>query len=219
MIDNELKSTIEKLMVLDDISWGKVLLSRDPLFDKINAEDVERFIDDAHACAESLFQKHIGLTDVAPSVFAKKENITIKVDDAPPMEEYLYFGHYFHQPPTIEVSQLALEKVTGVMQEMDMAMEKVNLQELIMAHEIFHYLKAKFSLEQKASVTIPLFGKLKRTYRVKRVEEVAAVRFSKLWLGLSFCPAIFDILLIYSVNPERAKRLSIEQLKKGGRID
>ena len=220
MIDKDLNILVERLINLDDFAWGKILLSRDPLFYKINTEDTRTLINEAMKYSEELFQKCIvPCNGMTPSTFAVQEKLTVKMDDAPLMEEYLYFGHFYSKPPTIEVSIAALEKVEAAIRELNIPVESCNLRELIIAHEIFHHLEVKeaLALSKRAQVTIPVFRKFKRPYRVARISEVAAIYFSKLWLGLSFCPAIFDILLVYGVNPKRAIDLASEQLRKGGR--
>lgn len=133
------------------------------------------------------------------------DSVRIRVDDGDVNPSYLFFAEYEPDSRSIRLSEHAVEQVKGVMENTHL-FKNVNLRRLILAHELFHHLEAKQSdiYTRQHHAEFKRFGRFSYRTRVAAISEVAAVHFSKLVLGLAFNPAIMEILLAYSVDPDRA---------------
>lgn len=215
-----LQEIVEELINLNHLEWGDYFLSGDPLYKKISDKDKQDIIKKSQQCAKKQLLKwtnnHKSLT-LKEAIHSNE--LTIFYNESPIIMEFMYFGLFDGHSSTIEVSLEAIAKVEKVITENQLweTLERVDLQQLILAHEFYHYLELTENLyTRQSTVELPMFRVLSKKRHVRAASEIAAVHFSQLWLGLNYCPAIFDLLLIYDNDSNRAINLALKLLRKGG---
>lgn len=215
LVDLDFYKGIEKLLDLNDSEWGMYLLSKGTLYKRMGDTQKEQLICDSLHCAEGqYFQwQQRGLADV--DTLLKAESVRIEEDNHPLNPLYLYFAEYEAKSLSIRVSNEAIQQTEKAIRasRLHLLLGEVKLRHLIIAHELFHHLESRQPdlFTQKPNAEFKRLGRFRYRTRVAAASEIAAVHFSKLMLGLTYSPAVMEILLTYSVNRQRAQSV-IRQL-------
>lgn len=143
-----LKKSIEKLIGLDDKDYGKYHVSIDPIEGKITKDLREEIIENSLRCGYeeadkvlNKFNKRSENLDIFQ--LAKELGITIKIQEAQNALEYIYFGTY-EEPAIVTLYSDNIRKGEELVAKHEIQdLQGVNLMEIILAHEIFHFIESK----------------------------------------------------------------------------
>lgn len=208
----KIKRYIENLIELSDRDFGKYLVNADPIRGKIKGNTREEIIEKSLRCGYeeadkilSRVEKTRGTIDI--SLLAKRLGITVKTMKAQNAMDYICFGTY-EEPgiitlyeDNIKLGEILISKyqLTGL--------QGVDLMDIILAHEIFHYIEARTPELYVNTYRLKLWKLGPYTHKsgLICVGEIAGMAFVRRLLSLRFCPNILDILLVYPHDTKLAE--------------
>lgn len=205
------REMVSNLICIKDEAWDSYGMQREPLLRKINKEKRLELAALAHSTGKELARKlKAEFGSIAPSEIAGKLGIKINRIRLSDGGCYNIFACY-QKPDKIDVYLKTIEAAEDVLSEfngMEM-LQNVSIEELLIAHELFHYhenTQKDFPTKQKLIVLWEL-GKFKYKACPVSIGEMAAMAFARELLGLSYSPYVFDIILAYPHNREMAEEL------------
>lgn len=220
----EIKKSIECLLKLSDKDFGKYLVSTDPIEGRIRGTLREEIIEKSLQCgyeeADKILSK-IGKTsgDLNIALLTKELGITIKIDKSQNAMEYIYFGTY-EGPGIITLYEDNIKKGETLISEYKISgLQGIDLMQIILAHELFHYIEARTPDLYVNTYRIKLWKLGPYTHKSELicVGEIAGMAFAKRLLNLRFCPNILDVLLLYPNDEKQAEMVYnqiIESVKR-----
>ncbi|WP_313187335.1 hypothetical protein [Lacrimispora sp.] len=113
-----------------------------------------------------------------------------------------YLFAEFEEPDLITVYEERVSKVQQFLEKERLGVFNSSLaEEIILAHEFFHFLDYEGKLTDGISrIRITAFGKLKFHVRASALSEIAAMAFARDLLALNVHPCILDLLLVHNGN-------------------
>lgn len=125
-----------------------------------------------------------------------------KVLDDPLKQIRPYLFAEFEEPDRIIIYEERVSKVQQFLDKERLEVFNSSLAEqIILAHEFFHYLDYEGKLTEGISrIGITAFGKVKLHVRVSALAEIAAMAFARDLLDLKVHPCILDLLLLHNGN-------------------
>lgn len=211
-----IKESIKELLTIDEETYGYYQLSLDPLKNKLPVNEIKYVIGESITCGKMLaseMKKKFGNI----STLELADNLSLKVTEKPKNNslEYVYFGTY--QPPSqITIYKENISQGTELVRSLELTdFQNVDFEEIILAHEIFHYFEENNSELFINQYEIKLWSLLSYTRRSKLISpsEIAAMAFAKAWLELDFSVNILDFILLYPFNKELAESIKEDMLK------
>lgn len=194
-----------------DEEWGQVALRREPLFEKMTQEEKRDCIRKALECAGEQYERLVTEHGrKAPSEYAALFGVGIEEDRSPAAAPFLYFATYTAQPPTIHLAVNAFKLVDQTLAAepaLAASFSGVPLREVAVAHELFHRLEEldeQMYVCQKNVRVSSLFGLVRYATASRALEEIAARHFSRLAVGLDYCPTVLEYILIYGDKTRNA---------------
>jgi len=84
----------------------------------------------------------------------------------------------------------------------------IAMRDLLLAHELFHFVENRTPdlFIHKKHVLIFKVGALEYRSKLMCLSEVAAMAFAQELTGLPCSPYVFDVIMLYAKNPQRAKQ-------------
>lgn len=208
----DIKKSIEYLLKLSDRDFGRYLVNNDPIEGKIRGIIREEIIEKSLQCGYdeadkvlSRFGKTIGNIDI--SMLANDMGITVKTAKAQNAMDYIYFGTY-EEPGIIILYVEIIKKGEILISECQISgLQGINLTDIILAHEIFHYIEAKTPDLYVNTYRIKLWKLGPYTHKSKLIcaGEIAGMAFVRRLLNLRFCPNVLDVLLLCPHNKKQAE--------------
>lgn len=208
-----IKDMIKDLVELPEGVWDEYALQKEPLKGKITKELKEKLLYNTHLCGKSLAEEvKSEYGNTIPSVLAEKlglEVFYVQVEDdgATDGGNYNMFACYY-EPNQVKIFNKTVKDATELIKnfELDEILGEVQILEILMAHEIYHYFEytRKDLYTNQKLLTLWKLGKYKNVSKLVSLNEIGAMEFTKDLLGLPYSPYIFDVLLLYTMN----KRLS-----------
>jgi hypothetical protein len=205
------REMVSKLTCIKDEAWDSYGMQREPLLRKIDKEKHLELAALAHSTGKELARKlKAEYGSMTPSEIARKLGIKINRMELSDEGCYNTFACY-QKPDRIDVYMKTIEAAEDVLVEfngMEM-LQNVSIEELLIAHELFHYYentREAFPTKQKLIVLWEL-GKFKYKACPVSIGEMAAMAFARELLGLSYSPYVFDVILSYPQNREMAEEL------------
>ena len=205
------REMVRVLTCVKDEAWDSYGMQREPLLRRINKEKRLELAALAHSTGKELARKLKNEYEGRiPSEIAKKLGIIIIRIELSDEGCYNIFACY-QKPDRVDVYVKTIETAESVLAEFDgmEMLENVSIEELLIAHELFHYYEnasEAFPTKQKLVVLWEL-GKFKYKVCPVSLGEMAAMAFAKELLRLSYSPYVFDIILAYPQNRELAEEL------------
>jgi len=220
-----LEDMLTELIKIPNSAWGKYSFSRDILRDKISEEEKIRLTAKAVECgysyADILAEKY-GTT--VPSEIAEALDLQISYPEVPTDLSRVTFAE-FVEPNQIIIYKDNLDKAHELLKN-----EKVNeilgvlqIVELLLAHEIFHYMEMKdsksiFTQTEKVELWAPKPFHNRSTIRC--LGEIAGMAFAERLMGLTYSPFVMDVFFVYGYSKEAAVNLYDEIMELASvRID
>lgn len=202
---------IDYLLSMTDEEWGRYAFELDPLNKKIDNDLKEEMILKANKCGQDAAKKiresygNISIKDIA-----KKLSLNVTYKDAKGMDNYIVFACY-NSPNKITVFRENIKMAMHFIKEekLENKLNNVNLEDILIAHEMFHYLeennKEMYSNQEK--IVLWKLGKFNYKSKLIALGEIAAMAFAKELLKLTYNPYLFDVLMLYPHDATKTDNL------------
>ena len=184
----------------DDISWGLLMFSKDPMKKKIPEENVRSIIEHAlnagYAAAEVWLSEHAGESF---GEWIRSGKLKIVLNEKTQSPHYALLSIFEEKSERVTLFQDSISRVSAAASESVPELEESeDVSSLILAHEYFHYMEYHKMVgfggyDMFAVKTI--FG-MKRTLKLIAYSEIAANAFAKKVCAVNFFPALLDVLLL-----------------------
>lgn len=200
---------IEGLLRLEDEAFAMYQVYTDPIKRKIPAQDIHFIIYESMKCGQEEAEKLLagyyqGTNNSNFDIYRliSHLNILLKEEPGESSMDYICFG-FFEEPASITLFTNHIKNVVDFIQKYKIKkLWDVNIKDIILAHEIFHYIEAKDKnlFVNRHRIKLWRLGPYTHTSTLVSSREIAAMSFAKKLLNLSFCPTVLDFLLLISYN-------------------
>lgn len=206
----ELKEMIKNLMSMDSEDFAIYQVERDPISGKISKEDKEEIIEksiETGITEAKILKETYG--DNSPFSLGKKLGLNIEYKGKSGTLDYIYFG-LFETPNNIFIYEDNIKKAEDLIENLKIENLNVDFKNIVLAHEIFHYIEEEKENLYTNIKTINLWslGSL-YTHKSKLIApgEIAGMSFSKELLNLKFNPNILDFIFLAAFDYDKSKVL------------
>ena len=215
-----IRKQIKGLMKIGQRNFAHYQINRDPIRGKIPEGMIEEIIVKSIECgkeeAEKLRNKY---GDLPIQDIAKNLGLKVEYRDRQDAMDFVYFG-LFETPNNIIIYEGNIGEATSLLKELRIDYFKVDFRDIVLAHEIFHFIEENDKDLYTNSFKIDLWslGKL-YTHRSRLLStgEIAGMSFSKTLLNLDFDPNILDYIFLAAFDFEKANKL-FESMMKYNRV-
>lgn len=194
--------------MVDDRAWGMYAFSRDVLRDKVDSARKEEMIQRAIRCGYETADKimdRLGTSD--PGEIAGELGLQVEYLEKGQIADRVLFA-LFTPPDRIQIMKEPIDKVieSGALNGFK---TRQQIEDLIMGHEIFHYLEEEDEGIYTRTEKIRLWKVLGFENRstIRALSEIAGMYFSKKLNRFPYSPFALDILLYYNYNSEEALKM------------
>ena len=201
-----IKEIVEDLLSVDDRTWALYAYKKEPLRGRITfTEYFENYVPGALADAKRLAEDCRGksLDDLV-------KELSLKVEMLPMQQgQVVYDFAIFNEPDTVQIYEDNARESQVIVDSLDDERAKVDICDMLLAHEIFHALQGKYDdlfVNRKHIKLWKLFG-YENVSRLVSLEELAAMYFAKYYLGMGAVPYVYDVVMSMSRDPKKAKEL------------
>ena len=216
-----IEEKIDFLINISDEEWGQYAFSRDPLKGKVSEELRKEIIEKANECgkkeARKLKEKY---KDVPIKKIIKKMDLEFIEKDSNGTESYIMFACY-NSPNKITIfkkNKILVEEFIKA-NKLSSKLEYIDVESMLLAHELFHHIEEnnKDIYTKNEKVVLWKIGKYKYKSGLVCIGEIAAMAFAKELLSINYNPYIFDVLMLYPHDENKANELykEIEGFKGG----
>lgn len=209
----KLQSMAQQLFQVTDQSWGMYAFSRDLLRNKIDKAQKEIMIQKSITCGEEMAVEAVRLLGTSdPWEMAEKLKLKVDFVDRGQIADRVLFA-LFTPPSHIEIMTEPIEKAMKQDGLSDLITKK-EIEGLILAHEIFHYLEEEKEKIYTRDETIVLWKFLgfENKSTIRALSEIGGMYFSKKINSFPYSPFALDILLYYNYSPDEALNMYREVL-------
>lgn len=214
MGDTGLQEMMERLWRVEDTAWGMYAFSRDMLRDKVDDTRKKDMIQKAICCGYEKalnVMEQMGTSD--PWEIARELGLTVEYLDKGQIADRVLFA-LFTPPCQIQIMR---EPIDRAMENREIAslISREQIENLILGHEIFHYLEEEedgiYTRTEKIRLWKILGFENKSTIRA--LSEIAGMYFSRKLNRFPHSPFALDILLYYNYNSEEALKMYREVIR------
>ena len=204
-VDYTIDELLDGAKSLENVSWLRYLVSKDPLYAKFSKEFVETMIVGTCQAASAMQEKLSELYGKRKAVeYAQLLNVDI-VEVTDKIEfDYIYMSTYTQEPAQITVYSSAAQIVAQVMEDSicDQGISATQFREVAIAHELFHHMELNMPgiYTQQKLFSYKALGILPRQVSPVSASEVAAVQFSQLLTGIEYNPMIYELIIQFARN-------------------
>ncbi|MGG7058855.1 hypothetical protein ACQPUY_02800 [Clostridium nigeriense] len=216
-----IEEKIDFLININDEEWGQYAFSRDPLKGKVSEELRREIIKKANECGKieaiKLKEKY---KDSPIKKIIKKMNLEFIEEDSNGTESYIMFACY-NSPNKITIFKRNKMLVEEFIKEnkLNNKLEYIDVESMLLAHELFHHIEEnnKDIYTKNEKVVLWKIGKYKYKSGLVCIGEIAAMAFAKELLSINYNPYVFDVLMLYPHDENKANELykEIEGFKGG----
>lgn len=208
-----LEKMYESLATIDEETWGLYEFSKDLLRGKIDHKEKMEIVIKSIECGKFWAQKMTAklgsevCTNKKATQLANLLDLTINERLGKPTKFRMVFAQ-FVADKTIEIIKEPIENYTKLVSKSQILPHAEMVREVLIAHEIFHFLEEHHQEEMYPhQKTIKLWKLFKYEHRstVMAASEIAAMAFAKEICSVQFVPQIIDVLLSYPMEIEFSK--------------
>lgn len=206
----EEKELIKRLVDIRTIpleQLSRYLLAQDNLYRKIPLEQQEELIQEALQCGKAAAELPQSL-----SKYVETQGIQIeRFQEEAKSNQFNFVLAEFQLPNQIRLNQRLIQQGEALIErypELSFFTDTASLTEILIAHEVFHYLEHQqgfFTLQRQLEYKT---GPFKRQARLYSLSEIAAGSFVQSLLQLDFHPLLLNPLVIYPVDPEFSQKIT-----------
>jgi len=211
-----LEEWFEALSIIDEKTWAAYEFTREMLRDKISSEEKEEMIENSMACGKEWAKKMLIEYDLGnlsgeerATKLAEKLELTVSGRSGRPTKYRMVFAQFI-MDQTIEIIDEPIAKYTDLVEKSEKLPDSKLVRELLIAHEIFHYLEEQYGEDMYPNQKkIHLWRLFKYEHRstVSCTSEIAAMAFAKELCSVEFVPQVLDVLLSYPMEIEFSKKI------------
>ena len=203
-----IKEKLDFLISMNDEEWGQYAFSRDPLKGKVSYELRKEMIEKANECGKKeaikLKEKY---KDVPIKKIIKRMNIDYIEKNSNVTETYIMFACY-NSPNKITIFKKNKTMVEEFIKENDLSskLEYIDVESVLLAHELFHHIEEnnKDIYTKNEKVVLWKIGSYKYKSGLVCIGEIAAMAFAKELLSINYNPYVFDVLMLYPHEKNKA---------------
>ena len=212
-----IKEFIKELNTLTEQDWCRYAFSSEPLSGKLT-EDMRlayfRGAVDFGASLALTVKEQMGQLTIAE--YAVREGINVTGEEAVLDGIYTMFASFTY-PDSITIYLNNARATDRMIEEegLSSVTGRVRTEDLLLAHELFHFYENRMPdayINQKHILLFKI-GRFENRSRLICLAEIAAMAFAKTLTELSCSPYLYDVLMLYSRNPQRGKQ-QYEQIMK-----
>lgn len=202
------REVIKEILEVSDEKWWESIFRRDPMYHRLDNSQKANFIDYGVKCgldyAVEIQERYQGkrLSEIIEIL-----GIDVLQKTTYGIDGLLVFAQ-FSAPKTITLFMKNLELFDDYIkkEQVNDLPGSLNLVELLIAHELFHYFEENDPKLKISDVRFQSFklGPIKLTSKLIAVSEIAAMNFAKEITNSVVNPCVLDILLQLPHNYERA---------------
>lgn len=203
------RTMLEELIKISDEKWGLYAFRRDPLRGKFNDVEKSELIAKAKACGKEYGNKvREQYGDINTYEIANNMGIEVDYPQRPNGGGHIIFAQ-FVEPNKVTVFKDSIDKAIELIEKENLQelFSNKNIEEILLAHEIFHYIEENneneiFSRTEK--IRLWKLGPMKNDSNIVCLGEIAGMAFAKELLQLPYSPYILDVFLVYLYHEEAA---------------
>lgn len=196
------------LSALTPEKWARYAFAQEPLAGKFSEKEKLAFFHEASACG-------ITLAKALRSRYAQESIARIAgmegaklIRDRKAADGLSAVFATFTEPDEIRVFMDYAQRTDALIREHALAdiTGRVKTEDALLAHELYHYMEGKDPSLYTAQKHALLFrvGRWENRSRIRCLAEIGAMAFAQTLTGMA-CPAyVFDVLMLYAGNPQRA---------------
>lgn len=202
-----IREMLKELINVSDERWGIYAFRREPLKGKFSSDKKLELIKKANRCGKEYAEKirrengNINVYEIA-----KRLDIEVDYPDRPNGGGHIIFAQFVN-PNKITIFKDSVNKAMYLIEkeQLENLFNNVNIEEILLAHEIFHYIEEHngeglFTKTEK--IRLWKIGPLKNDSNIVCLGEIAGMAFAKELLKLKYSPYILDSFLVSLYNPE-----------------
>ncbi len=218
-----LEQMLRDLTEIEAVEWFGYVFSREPLNGKFDDRQRRAWMEQALACGREYadhMRREFGSSD--PRVLARKMGMEVSYPTFPEKTDRVLFAE-FREPNDIRIYMDAVKKAQKFLQRpevLEVLTEKLDVANLLLAHELFHYVEEKYKKEiftQTEKIRLWKLGPVHNDSKVIALSEIAAMGFARELTGLPYAPYVLDVFLVYGYSPEEASGLYEEMMEYAGK--
>ena len=190
----EIKEMLQKLIMIDDEKWGYYAFRREPLKGKFSEDDKLILINKANECGKKYAQKiREQYSNMNTYDIAKEMGLEVDYPDRPNGGGHIIFAQ-FVEPNKVTVFKDSINKAEELITSKKLAglFSDINIEELLLAHEIFHFIEENdddiFTRTEK--IRLWKIGPIKNDSNIVCLGEIAGMAFAKELLKISYSPSV-----------------------------
>ncbi len=218
-----LEEMLKDLTQIPPEEWFAYVFSREPLNGKFMDGQRKQWMGKSIACGREYAGKicrEYGCSE--PEQLAKAMGMKVSYPTYPEKADRVLFAE-FREPDTIHIYMDAVKKAGKFLAKPEISeilTDKLDIANLLLAHELFHYVEEKHKKEiftRTEKVRLWSLGPIHNDSAVIALSEIAAMAFAGELTGLPYSPYVMDVFLVYGYSPEEASGLYEEMMELAGR--
>ena len=204
-----IRTWIETLVTLPNSVWDAYAFAREPLAGKITSAMRLEFAEKSRLCGLN----YANTVDFTPgeddlAELIRSKGVKVEFQNSKSGGAYSFFAK-FTVPDEISIYSASAMATDALIESEELCdlLGDVKTADVLLAHEFFHF----FEFSDPDSYTLQKhlllwkLGPLKNESTVGALEEIGAMAFAQKLLNLPYSPYIFDVLMLYPANQQRAK--------------
>lgn len=207
-----IKEMLQDLIKISDEDWGKYGFRREPLKGKFNNKERLNLIRKSNDCGREYARKiRENYGDIDAYKIAENLGLEVNYPDMPNGGGHIIFAQ-FVEPNKVTVFKDSVDKAVALINKQNLSsiFSMTNIEEILLAHEIFHFIEEQnkekiFTRTEK--IRLWKLGPIKNDSNIVCLGEIAGMAFAKELLQIPYSPYILDVFLVYLYNSQVAYSL------------
>ena len=218
----ELDYMLANLVKIPALEWRNYAFSREPLNGKFNDSQRLDWAMKSIECGKLYAERLISEYDTSDAkLLASKLALEVSYPQYPEKTDRVLFAD-FTMPDKINIFMDAVYRAERLLQKRSvkrLLTENVNVANIILSHEIFHFIEERYKHEiftKTECVRLWSLGPLHNDSGIYALGEIAAMSFAQTLNDLTYSPYVMDVFLIYDYSAEDASGLYEEIMQLAG---
>lgn len=217
-----LETMLKDLTEIPQEEWFSYVFSREPLNGKFQDDQRRQWMKQSIACGREYGERVCREYSCSrPSQLAKAMGMKVSYPTYPEKTDRVLFAE-FREPDDIRIYMDGVKKANKFLErpEISRILGGLEVSELLLAHELFHYVEEKYKKEiftKQEKIRLWSVGPLHNDSTIIALSEIAAMAFARELVKLPYAPYVMDVFLVYGYSPEEASGLYEEMMTFAGR--
>ena len=204
-----IREWIKTLLGLPDAVWDAYAFAREPLAGKISPSRRLEFAEKSRQCGLA----YTDALDFSPDTddlqsMVRSKGVKLEFNDGKSGGAYSFFAK-FTVPDEIIIYSTAAAATDALISSEGLSdlIGDIKTADVLLAHEFFHFFEFSdpdaYTLQKH--LLLWKLGPFKNESTIGALEEIGAMAFAQKLLKLPYSPYIFDVLMLFPSNQQRAK--------------